>query len=117
MIEYFLCSVLFCVGLYAVAIKRNLIKIIIGLSIMGYAVNLFFVLIGYKHNSTFPIFSKENIISQQQNINMVDPLPQALVLTTIIIGLAITIILVSIAIRLYEKYNTFDITEIRKLKG
>ena len=117
MIEYFLCIVLFCIGLYAVIIKRNLIKIIIGLSIMGYAVNLFFVLIGYKRNAAFPIFSKENIILQQKNINMVDPLPQALVLTAIIIGLAITIILVSIAIRLYEKYGTFDITGIRKLKG
>ncbi|MFH0948813.1 MAG: sodium:proton antiporter [Elusimicrobiota bacterium] len=116
MTEYFLCFVLFCIGLYAVAVKRNLIKIIIGLSIMGYAVNLFFILVGYKHGGQFPILSKENII-QQTNLHMVDPLPQALVLTAIIIGLAITIILVSISIRLYEKYGTFDITEIKKLRG
>ncbi|MCX6348536.1 MAG: NADH-quinone oxidoreductase subunit K [Candidatus Aureabacteria bacterium] len=48
---------------------------------------------------------------------MVDPLPQALVLTAIVIGLATTALIAAIAIRLYEKYGTFDITEIRKLKG
>jgi multicomponent Na+:H+ antiporter subunit C len=48
---------------------------------------------------------------------MVDPLPQALVLTAIVIGLAVTAMTVAIAIRIYEKYGTFDITKIRKLHG
>ncbi|MBU1090888.1 MAG: NADH-quinone oxidoreductase subunit K, partial [Candidatus Omnitrophica bacterium] len=45
------------------------------------------------------------------------PLPHALVLTNIVIGLAVTALIVAIAIRLYEKYGTFDITKIRKLRG
>jgi multicomponent Na+:H+ antiporter subunit C len=48
---------------------------------------------------------------------MVDPLPQALVLTAIVIGLATTALVVGIAIRIYEKYKTFDITKIKELKG
>jgi multicomponent Na+:H+ antiporter subunit C len=48
---------------------------------------------------------------------MVDPLPQALVLTSIVIGLGVTALVISIALRIYEKYGTFDITKIRKLKG
>jgi multicomponent Na+:H+ antiporter subunit C len=48
---------------------------------------------------------------------MVDPLMQACAMTSIVIGLAITALLVAIAIRIYEKYGTFDITKIRKLKG
>ena len=44
---YILCLALFLVGLYCVVRKRNLIKIIIGIGIMGYAVNLLFVLAGY----------------------------------------------------------------------
>ena len=48
---------------------------------------------------------------------MVDPLPQALVLTAIVIGLATTALLVAIAMRIYEKYGTFDITKIKELKG
>jgi len=109
---YFLCLVLFCVGLYCILRKRNLIKIIIGIIIMEYAVNLFFVLIGYRMHGRAPIHSPDKTI-----LNMVDPLPQALVLTAIVIGLAVTALIASIAIRVYEKYGTFDITKIRRLKG
>jgi multicomponent Na+:H+ antiporter subunit C len=112
MSEYILCLVLFCIGLYAVLRKRNIIKIIIGLGIIEYAVNLFFVLIGYRTHGRAPILAKD-----QNILNMVDPLPQALVLTSIVIGLAVTALLVAIAIRIYEKYGTFDITKIRRLKG
>ena len=112
MSTYFLCLVLFCIGLYAVLRKRNIIKIIIGLGIIEYAVNLFFVLIGYRTDGRAPILAKD-----QNILNMVDPLPQALVLTSIVIGLAVTALLVAIAIRIYEKYGTFDITKIRRLKG
>ncbi len=48
---------------------------------------------------------------------MVDPLPQALVLTAIVIGLAVTALIAALAMRVYEKYGTFDITKIRRLKG
>lgn len=109
---YFLCFVLFCVGLYCILRKRNIIKIIMGLIIIENAVNLFLILIGYRMQGRAPILAKD-----QEILNMVDPLPQALVLTTIIIGLALTAVVVSIAIRIYEKYGTFDITKIRRLKG
>ncbi len=109
---YFLCFVLFSIGLYCIVRKRNLIKIIIGIIIAEYAIYLFLTLIGYRINGRAPIFAKE-----QEILNMVDPLPQALVLTAIVIGLAVTALIVSIAMRIYEKYGTFDITKIRKLKG
>jgi len=109
---YLLCLLLFCIGLYGVLRKRNLVKIIIGLGIMEYAMNLFFVLLGYRFHGRAPIEA------QDQNIlNMVDPLPQALVLTSIVIGLGVTALVISIAIRIYEKYGTFDITKIKRLKG
>ena len=109
---YFLCLILFCIGLYCVLRKRNIIKIIIGLGIIEYAVNLFFVLIGYRAGGRAPILAKDQVV-----LNMVDPLPQALVLTAIVIGLATTALMVAIAIRIYEKFGTFDITKIRKLRG
>ena len=112
MMTYILCMVLFSVGLFAVVRKRNLIKIIIGIGIMDYAVNLFFVLIGYRRGGRAPIFADDQVIGK-----MVDPLPQAVVLTAIVFGLAVTLLLVAVAIRLYEKYGTFDITKINSLKG
>lgn len=109
---YFLCFLLFCIGLYCIIVKRNMIKIIIGMGIIDYATFLFLVLVGYRMDGRSPIYSKT-----QEVRNMVDPIPQALVLTAIVIGLAVLALMISIAIRLYEKYGTFDITEIRKLRG
>jgi multicomponent Na+:H+ antiporter subunit C len=109
---YFLCFVLFSIGLYCILRKRNIIKIIIGLGIVEYAVNLFLVLTGYRMYGRAPILAKD-----QRILNMVDPLPQAMVLTTIVIGLAVMVVVVSLAMRIYEKYGTFDITKIRRLKG
>ena len=108
---YFLCLILFCVGLYGVLRKRNLVKIIIALGIIEYSMNLFFVLVGYRFHGRAPIAA-----SDQNILNMVDPLPQALVLTSIVIGLGVTALLISIAIRIYERYGTFDITKIKRLK-
>ena len=107
-----MCLALFSIGLYCMLRKRNIVKIIIGLIITEYAVNVFFVLLGYRMEGRAPIYSPG-----QEIANMVDPLPQALVLTSIVISLAITALVVGIAIRIYERYGTFDITEIKKLKG
>ena len=112
MAVYILCLALFSVGIYCILRKRNIIKIIVGVIIAEYAVNLFFILVGYRMQGRAPILSADT-----QILNMVDPLPQALVLTAIVIGLATTALLVAIAMRIYEKYGTFDITKIRELKG
>ena len=109
---YLLCLVLFCVGLYGALRKRNLVKIIVGLGIMEYAMNLFFILVAYRYQGRAPIEARD-----QGVFNMVDPLPQALVLTSIVIGLGVMALVIAIAVRIYEKYGTFDITKIKRLKG
>lgn len=85
---------------------------------MEYAVNLFFILVGYIHKGRFPILSKEDAIpTLNPKLIIVDPIPQALILTAIVIGLAVTCLLVAIALRIYEKYNSYDITDLKKLRG
>lgn len=113
MVLFILCFFLFLVGLYGVITRRNLIKIIIALSIMEYSLNLFFILIGYVKEGEIPILKKAEVIPAA----VVDPLPQAMILTAIVIGLATTALLLAIAIRLYKKYKTFDISGINALKG
>ncbi len=112
MMIYLLCLVLFCVGIYGLLSKRNIIKMIVGLIIAEHAVNLFFILVAYRRNGRAPILAPDVAITQ-----MVDPLPQALVLTAIVIGLATTALLVALAIRIYGKYGTYDIAKIRELRG
>jgi multicomponent Na+:H+ antiporter subunit C len=105
--------VLFLIGLYAVLMQRNLIKKVIGFGIIEYAVNLLFVLFGYKTNGEAPIIDA----TMSASTSFVDPIPQALVLTSIVIGLGTTALMVGLCIRLYQHYGTFDINEIRRLRG
>ena len=104
---------LMLIGLYAILIKKNLVKIIIGLTIMDAGIHLLFVGIGYIQNGTAPIFSPgyENAADR-----MVDPVPQALVLTAIIIGFAITAVALSLVIRLYKHHHTPKIDQLKSLK-
>jgi len=112
MTVFLLCFILFLVGLYGVFTRRNLIKIVISLSIMEFSIFLMLILIGYIDNGIAPIVTPGDL-----NPIYVDPLPQAMVLTAIVIGLATTSMLMAIAIRLYRKYKTFDIREIKSLRG
>ena len=116
MIIYLLCFVLFGIGLYAVVVKKNLIKIIVGVVIMEYSMNLFLVLIGYRKGGVAPIIDRETVVEEFVRLS-VDPLPQAMVLTSIVIGLGVIALMVSVCIRLYEKYGTFDVTKIKGLRG
>jgi multicomponent Na+:H+ antiporter subunit C len=121
---YALCFLLFTIGLYCAVVKKNLVKIVIGLAIMEYAVNLFLIMLGWRTGGTAPIIDKtyiepgttDKIVASFINTS-VDPLPQALVLTSIVISLGSLALIISICIRIYGKYGTFDITEIRRLRG
>jgi multicomponent Na+:H+ antiporter subunit C len=111
------------IGLYCAVVKKNMVKIVLGIMIMEYAVNLFLIMIGYFNNGVAPIIDRSEVDAQTGTIAAqflnasVDPLPQALVLTSIVISLGSLALLISICIRTYEKYGTFDITEIRRLRG
>ena len=104
---------LMLLGIYAVLVKRNLIKIVIGLSILDSGLHLLFVAIGYISGGTAPIFSPMALESTQK---MVDPVPQALVLTAIVIGFGVTAVALALVIRLYRHHNTINIDEIKNLK-
>ncbi|MEW5817210.1 MAG: sodium:proton antiporter [Spirochaetota bacterium] len=113
---YALCFALFVIGLYCVITNKNIVRIVIGLGIMDNSANLFLILLGYRKGGVAPIIDETTDITKFL-ATAVDPLPQALVLTSIVISLGVTALAIAICIRLYEKYKTFDITEIKRLKG
>ncbi len=106
------CLLLILIGIYAILTKKNVMKIVIGFALMEYAVNLLFAIIGFKKGAVAPI-----ITSIPVKHEFVDPLPQALVLTAIVIGLGTTAVMLALALRLYERTKTFDIDKLRRLKG
>lgn len=112
MIYYITSVLLILIGMYAVLVKRNLVKIVIGLTIIDAGVHLLLIAIGYVKDATAPIFSMDSLTADK----MVDPVPQALVLTAIVIGLGVTAVALALVIRLYDHHKTLDIDKIRKLK-
>jgi multicomponent Na+:H+ antiporter subunit C len=119
-LPYFLLTVIFLVGIYCVVSKKNLVKIVVGLTISEIAVNLFLVTLGYNRPadgraSVAPI--ADVVPGTIRSLDMVDPVPQALVVTSVMVSLATLILAVALCIRLYDRYQTYDITEIRRLRG
>ncbi|MBU1043523.1 MAG: sodium:proton antiporter [Candidatus Omnitrophica bacterium] len=108
---YFLCFILFSIGIYGVLVKRNIIKLIISTMILNYAVYILLVLMGFRWQGQVPVF-----VSDQEINFMVDPLPQSMVMVAMIVGLAVTALLVAVAMRLYQQFKTFDIKEIIEIK-
>jgi len=129
-------SLLFGIGIYMI-LYRDLIKIIVGFSLIGHAVNLTIVTSGIFTGTLVPIIKEtinENadfifsddfingylapiINGSTENGLFVDPLTQALVLTAIVISFATTAILLTLAYRINEEYGTTDVDELRRLWG
>ncbi len=103
---------LIILGLYIVFTQKNLIKMVIGLDLADTGVNVLLVSTGYIKGNTAPIFSKAGLQVSQ----MVDPVPQALVLTSIVIGFGVSALALALIIRLYQKTGTLDTSKIRGLK-
>lgn len=112
MIFYISALLIIGVGIYALIIKKNLIKIIIGLDLIETGINLLIVSIGYVNGNTAPIFSR----GVMDVSRMVDPVPQALTLTSIVIGASELALAAAFVVLLYRKYGTLDIRKIRSLK-
>lgn len=106
---------LMIVGFWGLLVKRNMIKIVISLGIVETGVQLIMISLGYLQGRTAPILDKAVPI-QEAVQKVVDPVPQALVLTAIVIGVAVNALMLSFIIQLYQKKKTLSISEYRELK-
>ncbi|MBT9159805.1 MAG: cation:proton antiporter subunit C [Dehalococcoidia bacterium] len=98
---YFVSVALLLVGLYAMIVRKNLIKKIMGLNIFSTSVLFFLIAAGYKEGGAPPI--------RVPGIEVyVNPLPHALVLTGIVVALALTTFALALVIKIYKEYGTID---------
>lgn len=107
MIERLLTLMLFLIGFWGIIGRRNLVKKIFGLTIMNSTVVILFVLEGARIGRSSPIM-EEGIPP------VVDPVPQALMLTAIVIGVCVTALALAFAYRLFTFTGTFDIERIKE---
>lgn len=102
-------------GLWAILTRKNIIKIIIGFVIFDTGLNIVIVAIGYIRNMAAPILDKTELL-QDTALKIVDPVPQALVLTAIVIGLGVTALMLVYALKLFKTKKTLDINQYKELK-
>ena len=112
--NYIAAFFLIVLGLYCIVTKYNLVKTVIGMCVMDYGVNLLIIAIGFNPGGTAPIFTQGEITPASY---FVDPIPQALTLTSIVIGACVTAMTLALVIKLEEEYGTLDTREIRRLHG
>ncbi len=107
--------ILILVGLYGALTNKNVLRIIVAFTIANTGVNLVLVSIGYIRNRTAPILD-ETVPAADAVTRIIDPVPQALVLTAIVIGLGITALMLAYAYKLFIMKGTLDISKCRELK-
>lgn len=99
---------LFGIGFANLLIQKNLIKKIIGLNIMDTAVYLFLAEKGYIVGRAAPI-----VVNGVQEVEAyINPIPSGLVLTGIVVSVSVTALMLSLTVRLYQRYHTLDLDEI-----
>ena len=100
--------VLFGIGFTTLLLNRNLVKKIIGFSMMDSAIYLFLAAKGYINGRVAPIVVN-GVQSMEAYIN---PIPAGLVLTGIVVSVSVTALMLALTVRLYRRYHTLDIDEI-----
>lgn len=106
---------LMLIGLWGMLTHRNILRIIIGFSLIDTGLHIVMVATGYVTGGTAPIIDKALSIEAATR-RAVDPIPSALVVTAIVIGLSVTAIMLSYAIRLYQAKKTLDIDAFSESK-
>jgi multisubunit Na+/H+ antiporter MnhC subunit len=99
---------LILIGLWGLLSHRNILRIIISFSLMSTGTHIVTVAIGYVSDGTAPIIDRTLDVSQATS-RVVDPIPSALVVTAIVIGMAVTAVMLAFAIRLYDSKKTLSI--------
>ena len=101
---------LILIGLWGMLTQRNMIRMIIGFSLTDTGIHMVMVSIGYVTGGTAPIINDAVPMADAVN-RVVDPVPSALVLTAIVIGLGVTAVMLAFAVRIYKARNTLNIDE------
>ncbi len=117
--NYWLYIILMMIGLYAMIVKNNLVKKLVGMNIFQTSIILFFVSIGYKKGATIPIIENAhgNGHGREQLLiraaDYINPLPHVLMLTAIVVSVATFGVALALAVKIYQRYQTLEEDEIR----
>ena len=114
--NYWIYIILMMVGLFAVIVKKNLVKKIIGMNIFQTSIILFYVSIGSKQGATIPIITHGHGDASHavHSVEYINPLPHVLMLTAIVVSVATLGVALALAMKVYSQYGTLEEDEIRE---
>jgi len=107
--------ILILMGLYGALTNKNILRMIVSFTVANTGTNLVLIAVGYLPGRTAPILDAA-VPSAEAAALIIDPVPQALVLTAIVIGLGVTALMLAYAYRLFEAKHTLDISKFTELK-
>jgi len=98
------------IGFYGLATSKNIIKSVFMVTIIESGVILLFLNLGNFNGGSIPIYN-------EALIDIVDPLPQALMITTIVIGSTVTAMALMLSIKIFHYYGSIEWVEILSKEG
>ena len=103
---------LFAVGLYGIVTSRNLVHMVVCVSVTQSSTYVLLLSIGYRTGGTAPIF-----LDVPVGTLAVDPVVKALALTDVVVGATVTALLLAFAVQAHKRHGTLDPEELRALRG
>jgi multicomponent Na+:H+ antiporter subunit C len=119
-VNYLAAVALLGIGLYGVLTRRNMIKIVMGLSLMEASTYLFMISLAYRAGSTAPVLLSPppgQSVASLVHGNVADPVLQNFCLTAVVIGVAVTAVFLSVVVRIAQHYRTLDTDKVREMRG
>lgn len=118
---YWFTLALLVIGLYAMMMKKNLVKKLIGMTIFQVSIIIFYISSSVKWGGTVPIIDPGDIEKVHHHMTgaieaakYINPLPHTLMLTAIVVGVATTGVAFALVIMIYKRYKTLNETELLK---
>jgi multicomponent Na+:H+ antiporter subunit C len=120
LVNFVVAALVFCLGLYTVLTRRNLVKIVMGLSLMEASGYVLLISMAYRKGSTAPVLLHPPAGTSERGLahgNVADPVLQNIALTAVVIGVAVTAVLLAAVVRVAQHYRSLDSDDVRGLRG
>jgi multicomponent Na+:H+ antiporter subunit C len=111
-LPYAVAAWVFGFGLYGIVTSRNLVHLVICVSVVQSATYLFLLGIGYRNHGKAPIFADIPV-----GTKVVDPVVQALALVDVVVQATVTALLLALAVQAHKRFGTLDPDELSALRG
>ena len=110
-LPYAVAAYLFIIGLYGIVTSRNLIHLVVCLSVVQSSTYVVLLTIGFRTGATAPIF-----LNLPPGTRAVDPVVQALTLTDVVVGVTVSALLLALAVQIHKRSGTLDPNGLTSLR-